>query len=307
MGSRRDPRSGRHRRQRRGAGAQPPRRAQRAAAGDPRPLRPPRRPGRSGPVVALAAARCGRARDSQPAVARAEARSARRPRGHVHALQQRQRWRHVSGLDDVRRGAGAARRRARPGGRMGAAPDEHRLRARRAGRDGDDRAPGRLRRSRQHHTGRPARGRGVRDPRSQVVLLVSAVRRVPGARAGAGRAVVLPGRARTGDGVPAPEGQARHAFAAILGGRVPRHRGTAGRRGGARGPGDHPDGQPHAARLHARVDNRPAAGRARSDPPHAPPVGIRRTTRRPAGDAKRARRPRARVRGGDGHHDARCA
>ena len=158
VGSRRDPRSGRHRRQRRGAGAQPPRRAQRAAAGDPRPLRQPHRPGRSGPVVALAAARCGRARDPQPAVARAEARSARRPRGHVHALQQRQRRRHVSGLDDLRRDAGAARRRARAGRRMGAAADEHRLRARRAGRDGDDRAPGRLRRARQHHTRRARSG-----------------------------------------------------------------------------------------------------------------------------------------------------
>ena len=47
----------------RGAGARPPRRAQRAAAAHPRPLRPPHRPGRARPVLALAAARRGRARD----------------------------------------------------------------------------------------------------------------------------------------------------------------------------------------------------------------------------------------------------
>ena len=55
------------------------------------------------------------------------------------------------------------------------------------------------------------------------------------------------------------------------------------------------------------VDHRPAAGHARGDPPRPPPVGIRRAARRPAGDAQRARRPRARVRGGDGHRDARRA
>ena len=41
----------------RGAGARPPRRAQRAAAAHPRPLRPPHRPGRARPELALAAAR----------------------------------------------------------------------------------------------------------------------------------------------------------------------------------------------------------------------------------------------------------
>ena len=59
-------------------------------------------------------------------------------------------------------------------------------------------------------------------------------------------------RARPGDGVPAAQGQARRALAAVLGGRVPRRRRPADRRGGAWRAGDHPDGQPHPARLHAR-------------------------------------------------------
>ena len=40
---------------------------------------------------------------------------------------------------------------------LGAAPDDARLRARRDRRDGDDRAPGRLRRARQHHARAPGR------------------------------------------------------------------------------------------------------------------------------------------------------
>ena len=197
--------------------------------------------------------------DPQPAVARAAAGRARRPRGAVHAVGQRQRRRHVPGVDDLRGDPGAARRRARAGRRVGAAADPARLRARRAGGDGDDRAPGRLRRARQHHPRRAGRRRRLRDPRPQVVLLLSAVRRVPGARPGARRALVLPGRARAGDGVPAAQGQARHALAAVVRGRVPRHRRPADRRGGPRRAGDHPDGQPHAARLPARARPRACA------------------------------------------------
>ena len=87
--------------------------------------------------------------------------------------------------------------------------------------------PGRLGRPRQHHPRRAGRRRPVRAPRPQVVLLVSAVRRVPGARAGARRPVVLPRRARPRDGVPAAQGQARDAVAAVLRGRVPRRRTAA--------------------------------------------------------------------------------
>ena len=65
----------------RGAGARPPRRAQRAAAAHARPLRPPPRPGRARPELALAAARRRRARDPRAAVARPAAGRARGARG----------------------------------------------------------------------------------------------------------------------------------------------------------------------------------------------------------------------------------
>ena len=67
------------------------------------------------------------------------------------AVEQRERGRHVPGVDDLRRGAGVARRRARDRRRVGAAPDRARLRHRRARRNGDDRASGRLGRPREHH------------------------------------------------------------------------------------------------------------------------------------------------------------
>ena len=94
------------------------------------------------------------------------------------------------------------------------------------------------------------------------------------------------------------------ALAAFVRGRVPRHRGSADRRGGARRAGDHQDGQPHAARLPARLDDQPSTRDARGDPPRAAPIGFRCAAGRAAGDAKRARRSRDRVRGGDCHGDA---
>ena len=63
---------------------------------------------------------------------------------------------------------------------------------------------------------------------------------VPGA--GPRRPVVLPGRARAGNGVSAPEGQAGNAVAAVIRGRVPRGTGAARGRGGTRGARDHLDG-----------------------------------------------------------------
>ena len=85
--------------------------------------------------------------DPRAAVGRPAAGRARRPRGARVPLDARQRGRHVPGLDDLLRGARAARG---PGDRrrMGAAPDR-----RRAVRDGDDREAGRLGRARQHHAG----------------------------------------------------------------------------------------------------------------------------------------------------------
>ena len=76
-----------------------------------------------------------------------------------------------------------------------------------------------------------------------------------------------------------------HAVAALVRGRVPRRAGAARRRGGARRARDHPDGQPHPARLPARRRHRAAAGHGRGDPPRAPPRGVRRAARRAAGDA----------------------
>ena len=215
MGTRARARGRSRRRLCRGATAFPARRAQRAAADHPRPLRPPRRPGRARPELALAARRRGVPPNPCPAVGRSAPGRARRPRGAGVRLDARQRGRHVPDLDDLQRRARAA---GRPGARrrVGAAPDR-----RRAVRDGDDREAGRLGRARQHDPGRAGRRRLVRAHRPQVVLLLSALRHLPRAGPGARRPVLLRARARARDGVPAPQGQARHALAAVVGGRVP--------------------------------------------------------------------------------------
>ena len=135
--------------------------------------------------------------------------------------------------------------------------------------------------------------------RPQVVLLVSALRHLPRARPGARGPLVLRRRARRGDGVPAPEGQARHPLAAVVGGRVPRRRGAAAGRGGPRRGDDHRDGHAHAAGLRDRQRVRDAPRRRRGRLARAPPLGLRRTAGRPARDGQRARRPRAGVRGRD--------
>ena len=177
--------------------------------------------------------------------------------------------------------------------------------ARRARRDGDDRAPGRLGRARQHHARRAARRRRLRAARPQVVLLVSAVRRVPRARAGAGRAVVLPRRARSGDGVPAAQGQARHPLAAVIArsSSAASRRGWSARRAAACRRSSGWSTTPGSTACSAASTGH-APRHARGDPPRPPPRGVRGAARRPAGDAERARRPRARVRGGDGRGDA---
>ena len=107
-----------------------------------------------------------------------------------------------------------------------------------------------------------------------------------------------------GDGVPAPQGQAGDALAAVLGGRVPGRTRPAHRRGGTRGAGDHPDGQPHATGLPAGLEHRASPRDARGDPPRPPPFGVRVTARRAAGDAQRAGGPGDRVRGRHDRGDA---
>ena len=211
---------------------------------------------------------------------------------------QAERGRDVPGLDDLLGGAGAAgRSRARRG--VGAAAHAPRLRARRAVRDGDDGEAGRLGRPRGHDAGDPGRRR-LRPARPQVVLLAPDGRRLPRAGPGARRAHLLRGRARRGDGAPAPEGQARHALARLVRGRVPRRAGPAAGRGGPRRRDDHRDGHAHAARLRDRERGDDAARRRRGRPPRAPPRRVRRPARRAAADGQRARRPRDRVRGRDG-------
>ena len=164
-------------------------RAQRARAQDARPLRQPGGRDPAGPVLALAAARGHRARHPLAALGRPATRrphGARRPDVPVGPGQ---RGRDVSHLDDPL-GHPRPARGARPGRRVGAASDLHRVRPRQ-GRHrghGHDREAGRLGRARQHHQRGRAERRHLRDHRPQVVLLLPAVRRVPDAGPGAGRA-----------------------------------------------------------------------------------------------------------------------
>ena len=163
-----------------------------------------------------------------------------------------------------------------------------RLRGRRPGRHGHDREAGRLRRARQHHPRRARRRRRLRDHRPQVVLLLSPVRRLPHARPGARRAC------------PASCSRAATRASAIqrlkdkLGTRslpsseVEFH-GVRGRLVGEEGRGvadDHPDGQPHAARLPDRLGRVDALGRRAGRAPRPPPQRLRQAAGRPAGDAR---------------------
>ncbi len=180
----------RHRRAGRHAGghrALRARRAQRAPPAHPRPVRQPHRRGRARPLLGLAAAAGGRARDPLAALARGACGRARGPRRADVPLEPGQRGRHVPRVDDLLGDPGAAPQRGARG-RVGAAPDPPLARPGRPGRDGDDREAGRLGRPRQHHLRRARRRRPVRDHRPQVVLLLSAVRRLPDARPGPRRA-----------------------------------------------------------------------------------------------------------------------
>ena len=115
-----------------------------------------------------------------------------------------------------------------------------------------------------------------------------------------GRPLLLPARARAGDGVPASQGQARHPLAAVV--ARSSSSGAAARmlgRGGPRRGDDHRDGHAHPPGLRDRLRGRhPPRGR-RGGLARAPPQRVRRAAVRAAADAQRARRPRARVRGRD--------
>ena len=139
--------------------------------------------------------------------------------------------------------------------------------------------------------------------RPQVVHLGADVRRLPRARPGAGRTVLLlpaadPARRHPQPDVPAAaQGQARQPRQRLQRGRVRRRHRVAGRRGGSRRADHHRDGQPDPAGLHAGQRDQHAH---RPDPRHPPrpaPKGVRRVPDRPAADAQRAGRPRRRGRG----------
>ena len=138
--------------------------------------------------------------------------------------------------------------------------------ARRHHRHGHDGEAGRHRRARQHDDGRAGRRRRARrrvpHHRPQMVHVGADVRRLPGAGAGAGRALLLPDaalparRQRQRAALPAPQGQARQPLQCLLRGRVPRRARLADRRGGPRRPDHHRDGD--AARGSIAPSPRPA-------------------------------------------------
>ena len=211
------------------------RRAQRADPAHPRPLRQPHRRGRARPVLALVPAPGDRARDPLASLARP---AARRPRGARRRCSssgaRSNSGRDVPRVDDLLRDSRAARG-ARAGRRVGAAHHEAELRRRRARGHGDDREAGRLGRAREHHPRRRRTATAWEITGHKWFCSYPPVRRLPHARAGAGGPVVLPDRgARPRLPHPAPEGQARHALAALERGRVPRRARPARGRGGPR-------------------------------------------------------------------------
>ncbi len=282
-----------------GARALEARAAQHPGAAHPRPLRLPRGRGRLRPVDALDAAPRRRARGQLAAVARA---AAGRARGESRADAPLRPARHGAVLPDVDQLRGGAH--AAPGalarGAMGAAPDAARLRLVRAGGHGVHGEAGRLRPARELDGGGAGGRRLVRAHRPQVVLHAPGVRRVLHARADRRGHLVLPRRAPApGLSHPAPEGQARRPLPRLLGGRVRAPARTApGRRGPRHG----------VHRGAADLDEaRHAHGGGGHDAPRggggdlacAPPFGVRRAAGDAARDGQRARRPRARVGGGD--------
>ena len=149
--------------------------------------------------------------------------------------------------------------------------------ARRHHRHGHDGEAGRHRRARQHHDGRAGRrrraGRGVHRHRAQVVHVGADVRRLPGAGAGAGRAVLLPdaalpARRHASTRCASSASRTSSATAPMPPRRWSSRRARlADRRGGPRRAGHHRDGDGHAARLRRRLGRPDAAGARQRHPP----------------------------------------
>ena len=145
---------------------------------------------------------------------------------------------------------------------------------RRHARHGHDRAAGRHRRARQHHHGDAGGGR-LRDHRRQMVHVCADVRRVSGARPGAGRTdrlsdAALPARRREEcDFLRAAEGQARQSLQRFVGSRLPVGVRRARRSGGAGGADDHRNGATDPPRLRRRLGGTDALRARAGDAPRA--------------------------------------
>ena len=154
-------------------------------------------------------------------------------------------------------------------------------------------------------TARRGPGEAYRDRRPQVVLLGAAQRRLRHAGTHRSRPVLLPAaglaarRLAQPPADPAAQGQVRQQVERLERDRVSRRARLAGRRGGPGHQGGARHDAPDAARLRHRL-GRPDAPRAvRGDPPHERAPRLPAPAGRPAADAERAGRPRARGRGGD--------
>ena len=153
--------------------------------------------------------------------------------------------------------------------------------------------------------------RRVRADRPQVVLLGADVRRLPRPRPDRRRHLLLPdaraGRPTASATASTSSGSRTSSATAPT---PPARSSSDG--AWARMVGEEGRGVPTIIEMvnHTRLDCviGAAAGYARrrrpGDPPHRPPLRLRRRADRPAADAERARRPLRRVRGGDGRGDA---
>ena len=153
--------------------------------------------------------------------------------------------------------------------------------------------------------------RRVRAHRPQVVLLGADVRRLPGARAGRRAAC----RASCCRAAGPTAGATRFHLQRLkdkLGNRSNASSEVEFDGAWARRVGEEGRGvptiiemvEPHPPGLRARRRGRHARGGRAGHLAHRPPHRLRHAAGRPAADAQRARRPRARVRGGDRHRDA---
>ena len=306
------------RRRRLGAGARARRAGQplSARARHLRPLRPPARRGAVPSRLSRADGAGDGAQRPRRRLERERAWRACRPSRAARALHPSRGGHHVPDEHDLRRGPGAARaagrdpalaRQADRRPLRRAAPADRRE-GRRHPRHGDDREAGRQRRARQLDPRPSGRRRRAALPpgRPQVVLLGPDERRLPHARLYRRRDHLFSGAAHPARrhaqpaAADAAQGQARQQVQRLERDRVPRHPGVPARRGRPRDQRDHRHGAPHPARHGWRHPRPDADGARPGDQPRPRPQRIPAPARRPAADARGARGPRGRARGGRG-------